>query len=272
MYVTRLFKILAVVPFVAVPAAPAVAADIEAGRTKAFACTSCHGADGISVSPAIPNLAGQKAAYIVKQLKAFKSGARTDMMMNAMAAQLSDADIENLAAFWSSLPGAPASTVSKVPPHIEKTRMTFPENYRRDFVHYHTINFPDRGQVRKYFASKAALDGVRDGASMPDGAAILVEVYSAKTDAEKKPVVGADGFFEADKLLLYTAMETRAGWGSEFPDLLRNGDWNYAIFNTDKTVRPGVNQAECLACHKPLHDDAYLFLIKPLQQKARAQR
>jgi cytochrome c553 len=251
---------------------PTFAADVEAGRAKAFACTSCHGADGISVSAAIPNLAGQKAAYIVKQLKAFKAGSRTDMMMNAMAAQLSDTDIDNLAAFWSGLPGVPASTASKVPPHIEKTRMTFPENYRKDFVHYHTINFPDRGQVRKYFASKGALAAARDGAAMPDGSAFIVEVYGAKMDAEKKPVVGSDGFFEQDKLLLYTAMETRVGWGAEFPELLRNGDWNYAIFNTDKTVRAGVNQAECLACHKPLDKDSYLFLIEPLKAMARTGR
>jgi hypothetical protein len=46
--------------------------------------------------------------------------------------------------------------------------------------------------------------------------------------------------------------------------MLRNGDWNYAIFTTDRQQRPGVNQAECLACHKPLDDKSYVFTLKEL--------
>ena len=56
---------------------------------------------------------------------------------------------------------------------------------------------------------------------------------------------------EADKLLLYTAMAREEGWGKDIPEKLRNENWNYAIFTADKQHRPGVNQAECLACHKP---------------------
>ena len=253
-------------------ALPVQAADIEAGKAKAFACSSCHGADGISVSAAIPNLAGQKTAYLTKQLKAFKDGSRKDAMMNAIAAQLDAADIDNLAAFWSSLPGATTTATSKIPAHIERTRMQFPENYQRDFIHYHSINFPERGQVRKYYVNKAAFEAAGRGEPMPQGSYFFVEVYAAKMDANKKPIVGADGLYEQEKLLLYTAMETQPGWGDDFPDLIRNADWNYAIFNTDKTVRPGVNQAECLACHKPLDKESYLFLIDPLQAKARASR
>lgn len=52
---------------------------------NAFGCTSCHGASGISVAPAYPNLAGQKAAYIIKQLKHFQSGVRKDPSMTAMS-------------------------------------------------------------------------------------------------------------------------------------------------------------------------------------------
>jgi cytochrome c553 len=250
---------------------PAHAADIEAGKSKAFVCTSCHGADGVSVSAAIPNLAGQKTAYLTKQLKAFKDGSRKDPLMNAIASQLEAADIDNLAAFWSSLPGAATGATAAIPAHIERTRLQFPENYKRDFVHYHSINFPERGQVRKYFVNKAAFDAAAEGKPMPQGSFFLVEVYAAKMDAAKKPVVGADGLYEQEKLLLYTAMETQPGWGDEFPDLIRNADWNYALFNTDKTVRAGVNQAECLACHKPLDKDSFLFLVKPLQAKAKTR-
>jgi len=79
------------------------AGDKAAGKAKAAACMGCHGAAGISNSPVWPNLAGQKAGYIAKQLKAFKSGSRKDPMMDSTSKGLSDADIDNLAAYYSSL-------------------------------------------------------------------------------------------------------------------------------------------------------------------------
>ncbi len=77
--------------------------DAAAGKTKAATCAGCHGTKGISAVPNYPNLAGQKEAYIVKQLKAFKAKTRTDPTMNAMAAPLSDADMANVAAYFSGL-------------------------------------------------------------------------------------------------------------------------------------------------------------------------
>jgi hypothetical protein len=68
----------------------------------------------------------------------------------------------------------------------------------------------------------------------------------------------------ADKQLFYTGMGTGAGWGDAIPDMLRNGNWNYAVFTLDKKQRPGVNQAECFACHKPLDNVSYTFTLKEL--------
>ncbi|WP_371187304.1 cytochrome c [Thalassotalea maritima] len=84
-------------------AAPAMAADIEAGKAKAAVCAACHGAEGVSAVPMYPNLAGQKEAYIAKQLKDFKAGTRKDPVMAPMAMPLTDADIANLAAYYASL-------------------------------------------------------------------------------------------------------------------------------------------------------------------------
>ena len=82
---------------------PVLAGDAEAGKTRAAACAGCHGAAGISSNPLWPNLAGQQPGYLVKQLRAFRDGARTDPMMSPMAMPLSDADIDNLAAYYNSL-------------------------------------------------------------------------------------------------------------------------------------------------------------------------
>jgi cytochrome c553 len=245
------------------------AADIGAGKSKAQACGACHGQDGVSVGANIPNLAGQKTDYVVKQLKAFKSGGRKDQMMNAIATQLSDADIDDLAAFWNSLPGAAGAAKSTVPDNIVKTRVSFPENYQKKFTYYYTIDFPDRKQVRKYYANPAAVKAARAGKPLPQGSAFFVEVFSAKMDDGKNLVKAADGALVPDKLIFYTAMETQSGWGNDFPDLLRNGDWNYAVFTLDKKARPGVNQGECLACHKPLDKDSYIFTLSQLQAKVK---
>lgn len=79
------------------------AGDINAGKSRAGSCAGCHGANGISNNPAWPNLAGQKAQYLEKQLKAFRSGQRQDALMTPMAKPLSDSDIQNLAAYYASL-------------------------------------------------------------------------------------------------------------------------------------------------------------------------
>ncbi|MBI4290235.1 MAG: cytochrome P460 family protein [Betaproteobacteria bacterium] len=243
----------------------AQAADVEAGKAKAATvCAACHGAAGVSVSDTIPNLAAQRAGYLEAQLKALKEGTRKNPIMNAIAAQLSAEDMANVAAYFASQPGAATSAKSSLLPNIAKSAVTFPEGYQGTFTKYHTINFPATRQVRYYYANKAAVAAAKAGKPLPDGSVLFAEVYAAKLGADSKPVTGADGFYVADKLLFYTAMARGAGWGKDIPEMLRNGDWNYAVFTTDKKHRPGVNQAECLACHKPLDNVSYTFTLKQL--------
>jgi len=84
--------------------APARAAgDAAAGKGKALQCQTCHGLDGMAKLPQAPNLAGQNPVYLVKALNDFKSGAREDKMMSIVVQSLSARDIENLAAYYSSL-------------------------------------------------------------------------------------------------------------------------------------------------------------------------
>ncbi|MFE8727128.1 c-type cytochrome [Aeromonas hydrophila] len=82
---------------------PAQAADVEAGKAKAAVCAACHGVEGKALIPNYPHLAGQNAAYLVKQLKAFKDGSRKEPLMVPFMAPLTDADVENLAAYYASL-------------------------------------------------------------------------------------------------------------------------------------------------------------------------
>lgn len=75
---------------------------VEAGRTKAATCAACHGVDGNSVTPDWPMLAGQHAGYIVRQLRAFKEGERTDVTMKPFADMLSEQDMLDVAAYFEA--------------------------------------------------------------------------------------------------------------------------------------------------------------------------
>ena len=101
----RLAAATAVLALVSVPSAASnlVEGDAEAGKQKITTCAACHGANGISTNDMWPNLAGQKEGYLVAQMKAFRDGERKNPMMAPMMAPLSDADIADLAAYYSSL-------------------------------------------------------------------------------------------------------------------------------------------------------------------------
>src|SRR5947208_3226975 len=96
-------------------AAPAAAKpDLNAGSAKFGAvCAACHGADGNSGIPANPKLAQQHPEYLAKQLAEFKSGKRPSPIMQPMAAQLSDADVRNIAFWAASQKGKPGFAKDK---------------------------------------------------------------------------------------------------------------------------------------------------------------
>jgi len=110
---TLLAGLMALVYASAIAAAPAAEPkpDLERGKQLATTiCAACHGANGVSPSPAQPHLAGQHAGYIATQLALFKSGARPNPIMQGMAAGLSPEDMRSVGAYFESL--APAHSVA----------------------------------------------------------------------------------------------------------------------------------------------------------------
>ncbi len=91
----------------------ALAQDAKSGREKAKMCALCHGLNGIAVAANAPNLAGENAAYIVSQLKAFRSGKREHEQMSIIAAALTDTEISNLARWYSII------AVVATPPNLD---------------------------------------------------------------------------------------------------------------------------------------------------------
>lgn len=78
------------------------AVSIEKGQTKASTCVACHGINGNSIVPSFPKLAGQNQSYLLKQLQDFKSGNRVDVLMQGIAAPLTNADMENLSVYYAA--------------------------------------------------------------------------------------------------------------------------------------------------------------------------
>jgi cytochrome c553 len=86
-----------------------VEGDAAAGKVKSVTCGACHGADGNSVNPVWPSIAGQHATYIVDQLQAFKTGTRIEPLMLGQVMMLSDEDMRNLAVYYADMPAAAKS-------------------------------------------------------------------------------------------------------------------------------------------------------------------
>lgn len=102
----KLKKLMLATAIVVLPVSAQAAGDAEAGKAKSATCAACHGADGIAKIPTYPNLAGQNEAYLVNALKAYKNKQRQGgqaAIMQGMATNLSDQDIEDLAAYYAAM-------------------------------------------------------------------------------------------------------------------------------------------------------------------------
>ena len=180
----------------AAPAAPAEAKpDLVQGETKFTAvCAACHGADGNSGTPANPKLAQQHPEYIVKQLQEFKSGKRPSPIMQPMAAQLSDADMKNIAAWVTAKKAKPGFAKDKALVALGERiyRGGIADRQVAACAGCHSPNgaglpsqFPRlSGQHADYTA--AQLTAFRDGAR-PNGP-IMVQVASKLNDREIRAV------------------------------------------------------------------------------------
>lgn len=162
------------------------------------------------------------------------------------------------------LGGLTVSSIGLAGPEL----VSFPAGYQDSFKHYTTVNRDDeRKQVVKIFANDVALGSAADGAPLDHGSVVAMEVYKAELDANEQPVVGDDGFFIPGELAAIAVMQSGEGFGADYPEELRNGTWEYALFNGDGS-RIERETTACFECHKPLHDADYLFSLEQLEAEA----
>ncbi|HEX9822699.1 MAG TPA: cytochrome P460 family protein [Methylomirabilota bacterium] len=155
-----------------------------------------------------------------------------------------------------------------VPGAAGPDKIRFPANWK-DHVLYTTVDRYDIKQHRELYAStQAAVDAMRAGRPLPDGTVLTLIQYKAQVDAAGNPVKDAKGRFVKGDLIAHTVMEKRKGWGTEYPDEWRNGEWEYAAFNAAGALNEKANYKACFQCHKPHEKADYVISLAALRGTA----
>jgi hypothetical protein len=164
---------------------------------------------------------------------------------------------------------AVATLTAAVSVHAGGDKVTFPAEYAKGKV-YLTLDRPENKQVREYYSSQAAVDAAKKGAPLPTGTVITVVQYAAQLDAQGTPAKDSSGrFIKTNTIQGYTVMEKQAGWGSDYPESKRNGEWEYQAFRADKTPNPNANLDSCFNCHKPEAANDFVYSYDKMKVAAR---
>jgi len=134
----------------------------------------------------------------------------------------------------------------------------FPESYAKGVL-YTTVDRADNKQYRELFSTPEAIEALKAGKAIPSGTVLTLVQYKAQLNAAGEPEKDANGRFIKGELIGYTVMEKRTGWGAEYADDMRNGEWEYQAFKSDKSVNDKANLKNCFTCHKPLDKQDFVF-------------
>ena len=137
------------------------------------------------------------------------------------------------------------------PEHVQ-----YPATYKSDFTNYDTRNRINGKQVAVLYANKKAIDSASES-SLADGSKIVMEIYKTVAGEDGNPITGNDGLFEKGKFAAIAVIEKRSNWDASFDAAQRAGNWGFAIYNTDGSVK--ANDLDCASCHVPLTDSDHLF-------------
>jgi hypothetical protein len=162
-----------------------------------------------------------------------------------------------------------AALAAIVPVRAGGDKIAFPADYAKG-VMYMTFDAAANKTFRELYASAAALEAAKKGAPLPSGTVITMVQYAAKLDATGNPEKDASGrFIKTDTIVGYGVMEKRTGWGSEYPDTVRNGDWEYQVFKADKSPNTAAKLDACFNCHKPQDKQDFVFSYDKMKVAAK---
>jgi plastocyanin len=142
-------------------------------------------------------------------------------------------------------------------------KIAFPDQWDKGVL-YGTVDRHDIKQFRELWSTRPAVDAVKAGKPIPHGTVLTLVQYKAKVDDKGNPLRDSQGRFQKGDLVAYTVMQKGAGWGGDLPADIRNGDWQYQVFNHEKKVNDKANLKGCYQCHKPHEGQDFVISLARL--------
>jgi hypothetical protein len=156
------------------------------------------------------------------------------------------------------LGGAVAVTL---PAFAGPDRIKFPDGYASRFVSLGGIDRYDSKSVRTVYINPEAFTAFKAGQPLPDGTMLVLEQRPAKLGADGQPALNSEGHFTPEGSIAMVAIQQKKkGWGADIPEAIRNGDWEYAVYDIDGKLRTSANVQPCFTCHKPREKDDFTFM------------
>jgi hypothetical protein len=127
------------------------------------------------------------------------------------------------------------------------------------------VDRPDVKEVREVYATPEAISMARAGRPVPSGTVLTLVHFKARVNDTGELVKDPNGRLVKGELDRIGVMEKRTGWGTEYPEDIRNGEWEYALFRADGARNETANIKACFECHKPKEAQDFIFRIEELK-------
>ena len=134
---------------------------------------------------------------------------------------------------------------------------------------YDVLDKPEDKEIMEFYVNPEALKHIKSGQPLPRGTTLTRPTFKAVLDEKGELVRDANSRLIRGRLDRIVVMEKRTGWGTEYPDALRNGEWEYGRFSADGTLTTTANYKACFECHKPKSNEDFVFSLPQLLKAAR---
>ena len=152
--------------------------------------------------------------------------------------------------------------------HAGPEKISFPGDFHK-WERYADGDRPDVKQRRELYAKPEIVKAVREGKPIPHGTVLVLVAYNVQVDDKGVPVRDASGRFIKTNPIAVNVMEKRVGWGAEYDEAKRNGEWEYAAFTSEgkpnEKANAGINA--CFACHRPHDKQDFVISLANLNGK-----
>ena len=146
-------------------------------------------------------------------------------------------------------------------------RISWPENYAAHFIRYQSVDKPagDKpAKTRVMYVNRQAFAQAKAEQPLPEGTILIMEDRTVELDDDGNPRTDSQGrFIPTNEIIAVIIQQKQAGWGELYPEALRNGDWEYAVFKPNGTLKENVEYEKCFACHKGQAAQDYNFTFTP---------